>query len=234
MKKEYANYILKKTGEDYNRIADQFSDSRYSIWPELNILRKYIKAGEKVLDLGCGNGRLFAILKDKNVDYLGVDNSEKLIEIAKKIHPRAKFQVADALNLPFPNNCFDKIFCIAVLHHIPSDELRNQFISEAKRVLKPEGLLILTVWNLWQRFSLIKLIIKFTILKIFRKVELDLKDIFVPWQKTLNRYIHCFTKSELRKLVKKTGLKVKETGVLKRRETRNYNIFLIAEKELSP
>lgn len=230
MNKEYAQYLLEKIREDYNLIAEEFSSSRYSIWPELNIFGQYIGEGERVLDLGCGNGRLSELFRDKNIEYIGVDNSEKLIEIAKAKYPEAKFQVASALNLPFPDDYFDKIFSIAVLHHIPSDELRQEFIKEAKRVLKPGGILIITVWDLWHRFGSLKLIAGSTLPKIFGKSELDFKDIFVPWQKTVNRYIHCFTKKELKKLARKSGFRIKEAGNFKRGETQNYNIYIVAEK----
>jgi len=230
MDKDYAQYLLAKTKKDYNLIAEDFSSSRYSIWPELNIFGKYIENGDRVLDLGCGNGRLVELLKDKNIDYLGVDNSEKLIEIAKAKYPNVRFQLADALNIPFSDNYFDKIFSIAVLHHISSDELRCKFIQEAKRVLRPGGVLIITVWDLWRRSAFIKLIIKFTLFKILGKSKIDFKDIFVPWQKKIDRYIHCFTKSELKGLLKKSGFKIIEAGIFKRKETKNYNIYLVAQK----
>ena len=230
MDQDYAQYLLKKTRDDYNAIAEDFSSSRYSIWPELNIFGAYIENGNRVLDLGCGNGRLVELFKDKNIDYLGIDNSEKLIEIAKTKYPNARFQSVDALKLPFPDNYFDKIFSIAVLHHIPSSELRHQFIQEAIRVLRPGGVLIITVWDLWRRSTSIGLIIRFAFSKIFGKSKLDFKDIFVPWQKKIDRYIHCFTKGELKELLKKSGFKIKEARIFKRKETKNYNICIIAEK----
>jgi len=230
MDSKYAQYLLEKTIRDYNLIAEQFSRTRYSIWPELNLFGEYIIAGERILDLGCGNGRLFELFQDKQVDYIGVDNSEKLIEIAKKKYPQAKFQVADALSLPFPNNYFDKVLSIAVLHHIPSEEFRLQFLREARRVLKPEGLLMLTVWDLWRRPSSLKLIAKFALLKIIGKSKLDFKDIFVPWQKTVDRYVHCFTKSEIKKLVRKSNLTIRRVGIFRKGKTKNYNIYIVAEK----
>jgi len=230
MNKEYAEYLLKKTKEDYSLIAETFSQTRYSLWPELIFFGKYVQEGERILDLGCGNGRLFELFKNKNVEYIGVDNVEKLIEIARKKYPEAKFLVGEALNLPFPDNYFAKVFSVAVLHHIPSEEFRLQFLKEIRRVLKPEGLLILTVWNFWRRAGSLKLLTKFTIFKIFGKSELDFKDIFVPWQKTINRYLHCFTKKELENLIKRAGFRIKETGIFKRGEKKNYNIYLIAEK----
>jgi len=143
MKKEYAENLLKKTKQDYNEIAQEFSATRYQIWEETKFLfNDYVMPGDKVLDLGCGNGRFFEFLKDKDIHYIGVDFSEKLVEIAKEKYPKVKFQVADALNLPFPNNYFDKIYSIAVLHHIPSEKFRIQFFEEARRILKPNGFFI--------------------------------------------------------------------------------------------
>jgi len=230
MDKKYAEYLLEKTKKDYNLISEDFSRTRSHIWEELKFLGDYLISGEKILDLGCGNGRLHELLGGKIIDYYGVDNSDKLITIAKSKYPEGKFQVSDVLDIPFPDNFFDKVFSIAVLHHIPSDDFRIRFIKEARRVLRPGGFLILTVWNLWQKPDSLKRIIKFAILKVLRKTKLDFKDVFVPWQKTIDRYIHCFTKNELKKLVENAGFKIKKTRILKRKETKNYNIFLIAEK----
>ena len=98
-----------------------------------------------MLDLGCGNGRLYKMIEKLNVDYIGIDLSENLIKKAEELYPNAKFYVASALDLPFPDNMFDKIISIAVLHHIPSYKLRIKFMEEAYRVLKKDGQLILTV-----------------------------------------------------------------------------------------
>ncbi|MFH1575908.1 MAG: class I SAM-dependent methyltransferase [Candidatus Nealsonbacteria bacterium] len=220
MDKDYAQYLLNKTRDDYNAIAEGFSSTRRFVWQELEPLYHYASHKDKVLDLGCGNGRLLPIFKDIDINYTGVDNSEKLIEIAKKTYPNAAFLVADALHLPFPPNHFDKIYSVAVLHHIPSEELRLKFLKEARRVLKPGGLLILTVWD----FKRLKLILKFTILKIFGRSKLDFGDVFVPWQKKHQRYVHCFTKRELIELAQKAGFGIKKSGTLK------TNFFLVAQK----
>lgn len=232
MDEKYAKYLLEKTRQDYNTIAEHFSKTRNFVWEELKSLSQYSFVGERVLDLGCGNGRLLEIFKDKNIDYIGIDSSEKLIEIAKKKYPKAKFQKADALNLPFPANYFDKVYSIAVLHHIPSVKFRLRFLKEAKRVLKPEGLLILTVWNLWQQ-KFLKYHLKFFFLKLIKKSKLDFKDIFYPWKNqagevVTRRYVHVFSKRELKKLVKKSGFKTKDIWIWGKAQ--RSNIFLIAEK----
>jgi len=193
------------------------------------LFEDYLTEGEKVLDLGCGNGRYYKIVKEKGVDYVGVDNSERLIKIAQEKYHGVKFQTADALNLPFPNNYFDKVYSIAVLHQIPSEEFRLQFLREAKRVLKQEGLLILTVWKFHDKKEIF-LFFKYTILKLIGKSKLDFKDIFEPWGKKTERYYHWFSKRELANLVKREGFKVEEVGIIKKETGKRQNIYLVAKK----
>ena len=236
MKKEYAERLLRKTKEDYNLIADDFSRTREYV-PEdrKSLLLQNISPKDRVLDSGCGNGRLYVFSKDKQADYYGIDISEKLIEIAKSRYPEAKFQVADVLNLPFPENFFDKILSFATLHHIPSGELRMQAFKEAKRVLKKDGFLLVTVWNLWQRRTAWQLFFKNAFLKLVGKTGLDFKDIFYPWRNSdgkilAQRYFHLFTKKELKKIAEKAGFLVKEVGILERPGSKDNNIYLIAQK----
>ncbi|MBI2042163.1 MAG: class I SAM-dependent methyltransferase [Candidatus Nealsonbacteria bacterium] len=232
MKKDYAEYLLKKTTEDYNLIARDFSRTRRFIWEDIKPLSDFTVTGEKVLDIGCGNGRLLQIFQDIDIDYTGIDASKELIAEAQKYYPNARFHVYDALRMPLPTNYFDKVYAIAVLHHIPSQELRIRFLKEAKRVLRQEGLLILTVWNLWNWQGL-GLILKHLFLKITGKSKLDFKDVFIPWAGTCQRYIHVFSKGELEHLVEDAGFKVKEIGVLGANNKKNKNFYIVAE-DISP
>ena len=229
MDREYAEYLLKKTKEDYNLIAEDFSRTRWNIWAEFGIFRDYAKDGDRVLDIGCGNGRLLELLKDKNIEYIGIDSSEKLIAIAQKRYPSKKFLVADALNLPFPTDNFDIVFLIAILHHIPSRAFRLKILQEANRVLKPNGLLILTAWDIWRKEA-ISQILRYSFLKSIGKSKLDFRDVFVPWGKKVNRYYHYFTKKELLKLIEGGGFTIKRLGIAKNETGKRSNIYLIAEK----
>ncbi len=237
MDKDYAQYLLKKTIQDYNLIAEEFSRTREYV-PEdrKNLILRYIRPGSRVLDLGCGNGRFSDIFRE-DIDYIGVDNSEKMIEIAEKEHPGKKFQAASALNLPFSDNSFDVIFSFAVIHHIPSKELRLLFLKEAERILKSGGILILTAWYLnpirmaligeWGRAAEL---MKYQILKIFGLSKSDFGDFFVSWKNIVPRYIHCFSVNGLKKLVKKSGFKIKEAGILSGRKTKERNTYLVVQK----
>ncbi len=230
MKRNYAKYLLEKTRKDYNLIAEDFSRTRNKPWQEIKFLiDDYIKRKDKVLDLGCGNGRLYELLKRRNIDYIGVDSSKELIKLAKKKYPEAEFRKAEALNLPFFDNYFDKVYTIAVFHQIPSEELRLQFLKETKRVLKKKGKLILTVWKIKRKKEAL-LLLKYTILRIIGKSKLDFKDVFKPWGEKTERYYHIFSKRELSKLIKKAGFSIKEIGVVKNERGNRQNIYTIAEK----
>ncbi len=198
--------------------------------PDFLYFKPFIKKGDKILDLGCGNGRLFEIVN--GAEYIGVDISEKMIEIAKTRYPQAQFLVTSPLLLPFPDNTFDKVFCLSVLHHIPSEQLRRRFLGEIKRVLKPEGLLFLTVWNLWNKLSIKKLLLKYTILKLIGKSKLDFFDIFLPWKDSkgniiIQRYLHVFTLNSLKNTLKEAGFKILEAEILKRSK-KESNLFIMA------
>jgi len=230
MDKEYAEYLLKKTREDYNLIADEFSRTRERPWEELKpLFDYYTKNREKILDLGCGNGRYYDLLKEKQIEYIGLDSSEKMIGSAKERYPGLNFQTGDALGMPFPDNFFDKVFSIAVLHHFPSERIRIKSLNEAKRVLKKDGLLILTVWKFHERKEML-LLIKYTLLKLIGKSKLDFKDILEPWGKKADRYYHWFSKRELARLFGKAGFRVQEAGVVRNKKGNRQNIYIIAEK----
>lgn len=231
MDKQYAKYLLERVNRNYDLIAKDFSRTRSRPWYETRFLfSDYLFSGDKVLDLGCGNGRNVLYFKEKLTEYYGVDNSARLIKEAREKHPQKNFRVDNALDLSFRKNFFDKVYSIAVLHQVPSEEFRLQFLKEAKRVLRPKGLLVLTVWKL-HRIEHVISVIQNAFLKLLKRTKLDYGDVLVPWGDKINRYYHFFSEKELKSLVQKAGFKVVELGVVKSDDNARQNIYIIAQKE---
>ena len=115
-------------------------------------------------------------------------------------------------------------------------ELRKRFLNEAKRVLEPDGKLILTVWNLWPNQKAKRLIIKNSLLKTIGLLKMDYKDIFYPFKDRdgkvlVDRYIHCFRQNELKKLICDIDFQVQKIGINERgKKVKNENIYIIAAK----
>lgn len=96
-----------------------------------------IKKKFKVLDLGCGDGLNTHVLSQMGVrDVTGVDISDKLLKLAKKLNPKNKFLLSSAEKLPFKDNMFDIVLVDSVFHHFMS---YDKAISEIRRVLKQKG-----------------------------------------------------------------------------------------------
>jgi trans-aconitate 2-methyltransferase len=75
------------------------------------------KAGERILDLGCGTGHLTAQIAEAGAQVLGVDKSPDMVAAARISYPDLRFEVADARELHFRDE-FDAVFSNATLHWI--------------------------------------------------------------------------------------------------------------------
>jgi trans-aconitate methyltransferase len=93
------------------------------------------KAGESILDLGCGTGHLAQEMADAGARVVGIDSSPEMVEKARKTYPEVEFLVADARDFSFPYQ-FDAVFSNATLHWIPEAERVVERISTA---LRPGG-----------------------------------------------------------------------------------------------
>jgi ubiquinone/menaquinone biosynthesis C-methylase UbiE len=95
----------------------------------------------RVLDLGCGDGRITAELGQAGARATGVDPSSVAIERARAAHPELEFAEA-AADLPFADASFDAVVCLHVLQHVADTQ---RLMSEARRVLAPGGQLAIAV-----------------------------------------------------------------------------------------
>jgi SAM-dependent methyltransferase len=92
-----------------------------------------------VLELGCGSGRDAAEIVLRSSDYVGIDYSHQLIEIAKKKAPQGKFVVGDIVTAPYPSSR-DVIIAFASVLHLTSQQL-NQVLSKAYASLRQGGII---------------------------------------------------------------------------------------------
>jgi ubiquinone/menaquinone biosynthesis C-methylase UbiE len=105
--------------------------------------------GESVLDVGCGTGTLAIAAKERLVaggSVHGIDASPEMIARARAKAKRRRldivFENAVAEALPFPNARFDVVLSTIMLHHLPR-KIREQAAREIRRVLKPEGRVVI-------------------------------------------------------------------------------------------
>lgn len=98
-----------------------------------------------VLDIACGEGYGSDMLKKAGAkEIYGVDNDRSIIERAKQKYQGINFVISEATRIPFEDDCFDVVISFETWHHL--DNYQN-FISEMHRILKPNGLLIISVPN---------------------------------------------------------------------------------------
>ncbi|HLZ61309.1 MAG TPA: methyltransferase domain-containing protein [Ktedonosporobacter sp.] len=108
-----------------------------------------LEPGEVVLDVGCGTGTLAMVAKERvgaTGRVIGIDPSRQMIARARGKARRASlcidFEPGVIEQLAFPDQSFDVVLCIWMIHHVP-DEIKQQGLSEMARVLKPEGRLLI-------------------------------------------------------------------------------------------
>lgn len=241
-----AKKIMKKVENDYDAVAKEWDISRFFARANQIKIARQIKNGNSVLDVGCGNGVFYPVLADKSINYVGMDISKKLLALARKKalknkgKAKARFVKGSITKLPFKNNQFDWVCVFAVMHHIPSEELRLRSAQEIWRVLKPGGRVAVTVWNMFSDWAEKK----FNISEQLKNNQkgFDKGDVIIPWKgtvgKVIYRYMRAFTKSELSKLFKDAGFKkvtayyaIKETGIKSQSAKDGKDLVLMAEKQ---
>jgi ubiquinone/menaquinone biosynthesis C-methylase UbiE len=227
MKKTEADKILSEMESGYDLVSGKFSETRKYFWRGLEFIGDYSKDGDRIFDYGCGNGRLLELFAGKKIKYFGVDVSEKLIDLAidkygESIHSienaeciskkSVNFSKIDPVqtSLPFQDNFFNAVYSIAVFHHFPGKEYRNEMAKELYRITKPGGYIVITVWNLWDK-RYIKNILSNWISKFSGKSSLDWNDCCITFKDNkgniFNRYHHAFTKREVIKLFSRAGFR---------------------------
>lgn len=139
---------MEKVLTDWNHAAERYAeDQEQSEFVKSN--KKVVESrfrrfnGEKLLDLGCGYGCYTDYFRNIGADVIGIDGSEKMIELARVKYPLSAFSVADLTKpLDFEDNWFDIVFCNQVLMDIEDIDL---VFSECSRILKTGGILYFSI-----------------------------------------------------------------------------------------
>lgn len=112
--------------------------------PGMNLLQKLSQGAKNIADLGCGEGtRLNLLLGDKTYG-IGVDISQKALEMGRKSYPKIKFIKADLDKIPLKSESFDLVYSAYVLEHLTNPA---RVLKEAIRLMSPSGHLVLIAPN---------------------------------------------------------------------------------------
>jgi ubiquinone/menaquinone biosynthesis C-methylase UbiE len=120
-----------------------FADRDRPGWnDELHVLEQVIAdlPPKRTLDVACGTGYLTRHLRG---EVVGLDASERMLELARGQAPSAEFVRGDALSLPFADGTFERVFASYFYCHLEADE-RARFLAEARRVA-PELVIVASV-----------------------------------------------------------------------------------------
>ena len=218
MKTTTADKLMELVKRNYREIAVDFDITRKKeIWPEMKFFAERVCEGSRVLDVGCGNGRLLEAFVDKPIEYRGTDNSAEMLAQAQLAYPDRKFFIADILDLGVvPETGFDWVFCLAVLHHVPTKERRIKAVEEMLAKLKPGGYLVISVWNLWSQAKDRRRLLKNIWRRIMGRHTAGWRELIFPWKNSAGqivsqRYYHVFTGRELKKTMAAAGSVVVES-----------------------
>jgi len=169
---------------------------------EYKFLEKNISSNFLVLDIGCGTGRIMEILSKISKKVIGIDNdisAVKKCETRSKKLNNVKIFLESVQKIHFKDDSFDAIVCLNLFENL--SKLRNKALLEIRRVLKKEGILILSVYNevaLEER------------LKVYRKIETENFKVLDNGKVKFNDGLTSeqFSKEQIKEILDKTGFKI--------------------------
>ncbi|MCL5774478.1 MAG: class I SAM-dependent methyltransferase, partial [Firmicutes bacterium] len=136
-----------KVFDPWNEEWEQYSVERTLQWIENHehnrFYEKYMEPSKKVLEAGCGLGRLVIYYRRKGYQITGIDKSETAIEKIHKFDPLIPVESGDLRALPYKDSSFDVYISEGVIEHDPGGP--GVILKEALRVLKPGGTLLISI-----------------------------------------------------------------------------------------
>jgi SAM-dependent methyltransferase len=136
--------------ENYDRIADEYArrmfhelDGKPFDREQLTRFANSVQGRGLVCDLGCGPGHVARFLRGTGSDVFGLDLSPEMISQARRLSPEIEFRLGNMLALDLENGALAGITAFYAIVNIPAESLPLAF-AEMHRVLKPEGLLLIS------------------------------------------------------------------------------------------
>ena len=180
----------------------EYDRTRQRPWPEAVEFAASLPRHTLVADLGCGGGRHAKVLLKSGHRVVGLDASRRLLSITRAKLP-AVVVLGDLCQLPFRDARFPAAICAASIHHLPSEAERLLAMQEIRRVLRPGGRALVTVWALTLERP--------SEGRETRPAGPDPRDVWVPWRAggpEVLRFYHLFEDNELSDLILRAGLDV--------------------------
>ena len=145
--------LREQTRAAYDVVASDYAtiipDTGFEAPLDLAMVNEFVNAvakrpASKVLDAGCGAGRMVTYLQSHapSLDVVGIDLSAEMVTLAQSAHPNATFRQADLSDTQFPEGEFDGIFAWYSIIHTEPDQLA-EIVAEFARILRSEGLVLL-------------------------------------------------------------------------------------------
>jgi len=211
----------------YDEIAQHWHHTRgirKVYWHRVKSFLDDLPQGSLVADVGCGDGKYFGV--NPNIITIGCDRSPVLLQVSRETQNDTF--CCDAVKLPFISDAFDASICIAVLHHLASEDRRVAVIAEMIRIMKPGGRAMLQAWAMEQEAG--------------SKRVFEEQNVLVPWRLqskfsrttdkddtgpvVFQRFCHVYCEGELEHLASKVeGCRVIESGYDR------SNWYIVFEKE---
>jgi tRNA (uracil-5-)-methyltransferase TRM9 len=176
-----------------------------------------------VLDLGCGHGLLAGALAaaGHRARYMGLDSSQALLDRARQSvrHPSADFLLADLAKSDWPSALaavglepVEWVFALAVLHHLPGEELRRQVAAQARTWLAAGERMVVSVWDFLASPRWTARVLPWETINLSED-QVDPEDYLLDWREGGRglRYVHHFTPESLETLAHSAGFEVVET-----------------------
>ena len=210
--------LLAVNRQFYEEFADPFAESRGFEQPGLRRTLDFLPATGRLLDVGCGNGRLAHVLEraDRAVEYLGIDSSARLLEIARRQSASLRSVQAQFLEIDItrpgwpstlPGDRFETIVMLAVLHHLPGWQSRCNVLVALRELLSADGKIVVSVWQFMNEARLKRKVVPWSAIGLSDE-QVEPGDVLLDWQRGGSglRYCHLVNEAELAALAQAAGL----------------------------